>query len=299
MAESVSDATAISTVTRCHSDRSVARCDGRPVHRHRSGCSTTGNLVGSGGRCGRLADCETDLRTTRCNRPVGHPGGRRQGQGPAGRGGERHRVRRRRARLPDPAAHRRCRDRRLFRGAQPPVHASWWPSRAERGDRGQDQARLRVRLLGVAGARHERWQACGVHRVRRLVRSGRRGHLPGPVLDDVSRGDHVGWWRTGDHRHRRRERLPGHDRAARRRRVPGERKCCSSSAPTTLRVPSTRRPPSRRSANGRSSTASGSSPTRSTSTSPTARTSSPRCRPSCPTWPTSASSSTASPRRMR
>ena len=50
---------------------------------------------------------------------------------------------------------------------------------------------------------------------------------------------------------------------------------------------------------GASSTASGWSPTRSTSTSPTATTSSRRCRWSCPSSPTPASCSTASPRPTR
>ena len=60
----------------------------------------TGNpSLGAGDRCGRLADCETNLRTTRRDRTIGHPGGRRQGQGTAGRGRERDRVRCRRARL--------------------------------------------------------------------------------------------------------------------------------------------------------------------------------------------------------
>ena len=57
---------------------------------------------------------------------------------------------------------------------------------------------------GVAGARHQRRQARRVHRVRRAVRSGRRGDLPGAVLDHVSRGDHPRRRRAGRHRHRRR-----------------------------------------------------------------------------------------------
>ena len=148
-----------------------------------------------------------------------------------------------------------------------------------------------------AGARHERRQARGVHGVRRAVRSGRRGDLPGAVLDDVPGGDHARRRRAEDHRDDARRPASRSPSSSSRRRTPSARRCCCSSAPTTRRARCTRRRPSPPSGSGPSSAACGSSPTRSTSTSRTGRTSSRRCRCSCPTSPTSASSSTASPRR--
>ena len=88
------------------------------------------------------------LPTDRVHRRVGHPGRRRQGQGAEGGGRERHRLRRRRARLPDPAAHRRGGGRRLPGREEPPLHARRRAAGAAGGHRRQDQARLRVRLRG-------------------------------------------------------------------------------------------------------------------------------------------------------
>ena len=185
------------------------------------------------------------------------------------------------------------------RPEEPQVHAGRRPPRAERGDRRQDAARQRLPGQGQPGARHQRRQARGVHRVRGVVRSGRRGDLPGPVLDDLSRGHHARRWRPGGDRDRRRDRLQGHRRAARS----GTHRTHEGAAVREPRQPlrfglHTGRGRGDR-ANGRSSAACGWSPTRSTSTSRTAPTSSARCRRWCPTSPSSASSSTASPRRTR
>ena len=103
-----------------------------------------------------------------------HPGigdarRRRQGQGAEGGGRERHRLRGRGARLPDPRARRRGRDRGVPRPPLPPLLADAGPARAARGDRVQDQARLRRRLRRGAGRRHQRRQA------RRLQ------HVPGAL----------------------------------------------------------------------------------------------------------------------
>ena len=198
--------------------------------------------------------------------------------------------------FPTPDAHRRGGGRGLPRPAQPPLHAGRRAARAQGGDRRQDQARQRVRLRGRPGARDQRRQARGVHGVRRAVRSGRRGDLPGAVLDDVPGGDHARRRRAEGRRHHARRpasRSPSSSSTRRGRRAP---RCCCSSARTTRRARCTRRTRWRRSAGGPSSAACGSSPTRSTSTSRTGRTSSSRCRRSCPTSPSSASSSTASPR---
>ena len=57
-------------------------------------------------------------------------------------GERRHRLRRRRARLPDPGAHRGGRGGRLPRPGEPPLHADRRPARAARGDRRQDREGL-------------------------------------------------------------------------------------------------------------------------------------------------------------
>ena len=60
-------------------------------------------------------------------------------------------------------------------------------ARAARGDRAQDQARLRRRLRGRAGARHQRRQARRLQHVPGALRPGRRGAAARAVLDVVSR----------------------------------------------------------------------------------------------------------------
>ena len=113
----------------------------------------------------------TGERPSRHHRRIGHPGGRRQGQGAEGAGRERHRLRCRRAGLPDAGAHRRGCRACLQQPGDAPLHAGRRPARAARGDRRQDEARLRVRVHGEPGARHQRRQARSVHRLRRAVRS--------------------------------------------------------------------------------------------------------------------------------
>ena len=157
----------------------------------------------------------TCLRTPRRHRRVGHAGRRRQGQGTAGPGRERDRLRGRRTRLPDAGAHRRGGRRRLPGPEEPPLHAGRRPPRAEGGDRPQDQARQRLRRRRVAGPGHQRRQARRVHGLRRALRSRRRGHLPGAVLDHLPGGDRPRRRSAEDHRHHGGDRLPGHRRAAR------------------------------------------------------------------------------------
>ena len=100
------------------------------------------------GRHGPHLGATARLAPHRRDRRVGDAGRRREGQGAAGRGRGRHRLRRGRARLPDAGAHRRRGGRRLPRPGEPPLHADGGPARAACGDRGQDRARLRLRVLG-------------------------------------------------------------------------------------------------------------------------------------------------------
>ena len=146
------------------------------------------------------------------------------------------------------AAARACRDPKI-----PQVHAGRRPARAARGDRRQDAARLRLRVPGQPGAGHQRRQARRVHRVRRAVRSGRRGDLPGAVLDHLPRGDHARRRCAGDRADRRDDRLQGHGRAARGGAAHRAPRCCCSSAPTTRAARCTRRRRSRPSVAGPSS----------------------------------------------
>ena len=104
----------------------------------------------------RAADLDPDRRRL----AVRHPGRRRQGQGPEGPGGERHRLRGRRARLPHPRAHRGGRRGGLPGPQEPPVHADRRPARAAGGHRRQDPARL-----GSRGRRRRRsWSPTGASR---------------------------------------------------------------------------------------------------------------------------------------
>ena len=147
------------------------------------------------------------------------------------------------------------------------------PARAARGDRRQDPARLRLRLRGRPGARHQRRQARGVHRVRRAVRPGRRGDLsrprtgrptprrsPSPAASPVviATDEATGFRVTVEQLEA--ARTPRTKVAALR----------VARQPDRRGVPARAR--SRPSAAGPSSTASGWSPTRSTSTSSTAST---------------------------
>ena len=189
-----------------------------------------------------------------------------------GAGRERHRLRRRRARLPDA---RRTSSRPRAAACRDPKNHKYTPAAGLPELREAIAAKTlrdsRLRVPGRPGARHQRRQARRVHRLRRAVRPGRRGDLPGAVLDDLPRGDHARRRRAGDRRDRRDDRLPGHRRPARggaARRAP---RCCCSSAPTTRR--GAVYPPDEVEAIGRvggRATASGWSPTRSTSTSSTA-----------------------------
>ena len=65
---------------------------------------------------------------------------RRQGEGAQGGGGAGHRLRGRRARLPDPRPHRGGGGRGSSRPEEPQVHPGRRPPRAEGGDRRQDPA---------------------------------------------------------------------------------------------------------------------------------------------------------------
>ena len=85
------------------------------------------------------------LRPHRRDRRVGHAEGGCQGQGAEGRGPAGDRLRRRRARLPDPDVHRRGGRRRLPRPEEPPLHPGRRPARAQAGDRREDPARQRAR----------------------------------------------------------------------------------------------------------------------------------------------------------
>ncbi len=154
-----------------------------------------------------------------------------------------------------------------------------------------------LRGLGGAGARHQRRQAGPLQRVRHPARPGRRGHPARALLDDLPGVDPAGRRRPGRGDDRRDLRLPGHRRAARGRpHRPHQGARVRVAVQPDRRGLLPRRGQGHRRV-GRSSTASGSSPTRSTSTSSTATPSSPRCRCWCPSSPTAASSSTASPRR--
>ena len=81
----------------------------------------------------------TGVPADRRDRRVRDAGRRRQGQGAQGRGPSGHRLRRRRARLPDARVHRRGRGRGVPGGHEPPLHPGRRPARAQEGDRGQDR----------------------------------------------------------------------------------------------------------------------------------------------------------------
>ena len=207
------------------------------------------------------------------------PGRRRESQGAEGGRTAGHRVRRRRAGLPDARLHRRGRAEgaprnRRFHKYTP---AGGLPE-LKPGDRRQDRPRLRLRRHRRPGARHQRRQAGRVPDVRHPARPRRRGAPARPVLDDLPGVDRAGRRRARPGAHRRDHRLPRDRRASSRPPAPSAPSCSSSSPRPTRPARSTRRRRSRRSATGPPTRASGSSPTRSTSTSSTATRSSPRSR---------------------
>ena len=242
---------------------------------------------------GHAPDRRPRVRARRRHRRVRHAGRRRQGQGAQGGRRARHRLRRRRARLPDARPHRRGRGRGLPRPEEPPVHArpAACPSCKEA------IAAKTLRDSGLRGRRRARcWsptaastpsttpsprcstratRCCSRRRTGPPTPSRSRWPAASPVelpTDETTR-------------------LPGHRRPARggpHRRAPRRCVFVSPSNPTGAVYPRGRGR-GHRPLGGRARHL-GASPTRSTSTSPTATTSSPRCRRSCPSWPTAASS---------
>ena len=192
-----------------------------------------------------------DLSPGRRRGALGHPRRGCEGQGAAGGGGARHRLRRGRAGLPDAGAHRRGGRHRLPRHGQPPLHPDGRDPGAARGHRGQDPARLGLRGGRQPGARHQRRQAGRRQRVRGAVRPRRRGPGAGPVLDHLPRVDRPGRRHARHRVLRRDDRLPLLGRGPRAR--PGRRvpRRCSSSRRPTRPAPSTRATKSRPSASGR------------------------------------------------
>ena len=155
--------------------------------------------------------------TGRRHRRVGHARGRRQGQGAEGGRRAGHRLRRRRARLPDPRPHRRGRRRGLPRPAEPPLHADRraCPSCSEAIAAKTDRDSGLRRRAG-AGARHQRRQARrSTTRSLTLLDPGDEVAAAGAVLDDVSRADPPRRRHPGRAADRRAHRLQGHRRAAR------------------------------------------------------------------------------------
>ena len=118
--------------------------------------------------------------------------------------------------FPTPGPHRRGRRRGLPRAEEPPLHARRRPARAAseaiaaktKRDSGFECTAGQV--LVTNGGKHAVFTAFAV-----LCDPGRRGDLPGAVLDDLPGGDHARRRRAGGDRHRRRDRLPGHRRPAR------------------------------------------------------------------------------------
>ena len=102
-------------------------------------------------------------------------------------GEHRHRFRGRRAGLPHTRPHRGGGRGGVPRTGQPPLHPDRRDPRPARGDRRQDPAGLGLHRQAVTGAGDQRRQAGRGQRLRRPVRPRRRGHRPGPVLDDLPR----------------------------------------------------------------------------------------------------------------
>ena len=208
-----------------------------------------------------------------CHRRVGHAGRRRQGQGAEGGRRARHRLRRRRARLPDPATTSSrppsppAATRRTTSTRRPPA----CPSCARRSPprrRATPATRSTPRqVLVTNGGKHAVYNAFAA-----LLRPGRRGAAARAVLDHLPRGDHARRRRAG---RRSSPTRPTGFRVTRRAARGGAHRprtkvllFVSPVQPDRRGLPAGRgrgdRPV------GRSSTASGWSPTRSTSTSSTA-----------------------------
>ena len=112
------------------------------------------------------------LRPDRRDRRVRDAQGGCQGQGAQGRGPTGDRVRRGRARLPDPRLHRRGRGRGLPRPEEPPLHPRRRAARAQEGDRGEDAARQRATTSSPARS----WSPTAAS--RRSTRRSRRCSTP-------------------------------------------------------------------------------------------------------------------------
>ena len=193
--------------------------------------------------------------------------------------------------FPTPDAHRRGRRRGLPRPDEPPLLAGRRPARAARGDRRQDQARLRLRrarpaqVLVTNGGKHAVYNAFAA-----LLDPGDEVLLPAPYWTTYPEAIALAGGVPVVVADRPRRPASGSRvEQLEAARTPRTKALLFVSPSTTRPARCTRRTRSRRSGGGPSSTASGWSPTRSTSTSPTATTSSRRCRRSCPSSPTSAS----------
>ena len=211
------------------------------------------------------------------------------------------RLRRRRARLPDPRLHRRGGRRGLPRPQEPPLHPGRRPARAQGGDRRQDAARQRAttcrrpRSLVTNGGKQAIYEAFAT-----MLDPGDEVIAPRAVLDDLPRVDPA-------RRRRRRSTVLADEtqgylvtveqlEAARTERTK-VLLFVSPSNPTGAVYTAERDP--RRSAAGPWSTACGCSPTRSTSTWSTAASRPARCPCCARAGRQRASSSTAWPRPTR
>ena len=193
--------------------------------------------------------------------------------------------------FPTPDAHRRGRRRRVPRPEEPPYTPAAGPARAARGDRRQDQARLRLRrasagqVLVTNGGKHAVFTAFAA-----LCDPGDEVICPAPYWTTYPEAIALAGGVPGRRARPTRRPASGHRRPARGGAHAAHQGAAVRVSPTTRPARCTRPTRSRRSAGGRSSTASGSSPTRSTSTSPTATNEFVvDAGRSCPTSPTSAS----------
>ena len=142
-------------------------------------------------------DRPPDLGPCGRDRGVGHAGRGREGEGPQGGRPAGHRLRRRRARLPHPAAGGGRGDRGVLGPEEPPLLPRRRAPRAARRDRDEDGAGLGLAGRGAPGARHQRRQAGRVRGLRDADRPGRRGPAARAVLDDLPRGRAHGRRRAG------------------------------------------------------------------------------------------------------
>ncbi len=242
---------------------------------------------------------DRDLPPRGRSRRVGHAGRRRRGQGPDGR-------------------------RASTSSASGPVSPTsrlrrtswrrpWWPCRTRattttRRPAGLPELREAIaaktrrdsgyEVERLPGARDQRRQAGrGRRRSPSLCDPGDEVLVPAPYWTTYPEAIGAGRWRAGGGAIRRVDRLPGLGRGSRgapHRRGP---RCSSSSPRPTRPAPST--PGAEIEAIGRWAARArplGRRPTRSTSTWSTATPGTTRCRCSCRSWPTAASSSTAWPR---